>query len=200
MPALLDELKAAYSRTSLFGRVTTDAGNTSCQAMGRIVKHRWHYFGQIKGDHGGIYEEACRQLGHRRRQRAQASTSDSQNGKTVTYFVWRYDLTEQGWLQWTHARQLIRVQRVVHDPQTAQTTVGNRFYVSSQDSAGLTPRSALELSRAHWRCEDETHWTADVELQEDRRRLAWSPHPNGMRADPAGLLRDSSQGAQGGFF
>ena len=136
MPALLDELKAAYSRTKLFGRLTTDAGNTSAGVMERIVKHHWHYFGQIKGDHGAIYAEARRQLGHRRRQRAQASTSDSQNGKTVTYYVWRYDLTEQGWLQWTHARQLIRVQRVVHDPHTGQTTVGNRYYVSSQDPYG----------------------------------------------------------------
>lgn len=182
MPALLDELKAAYGRTGLMARVTTDAGNTSCGVMGRIVGQGWHYFGQIKRDHGAIHDEARRQLAHRRRQRAAASYSDSQNGKTVTYYVWHYDLTEQGWLQWTHARQLIRVQRVVLDPLTAQTTVGNRFYVSSQEPSGLTAKSALELSRAHWRCEDETHWTADVELQEDRRRLAWSRHPTGILA------------------
>ena len=36
--------------------------------MERIVKHHWHDFGQIKGDHGAIYAEARRQLGHRRRQ------------------------------------------------------------------------------------------------------------------------------------
>ena len=182
MPALLDELKAAYGRTGLITRLTTDAGNTSCGVMGRIVSHGWHYFGQIKRDHGAIHDEARRQLAHRRCQRAAASYSDSQNGKTVTYYVWRYDLTEQGWLQWTHARQLIRVERVVCDPHTGQTIVGNRFYASSQDPTGLTPRSALKLSRAHWRCEDETHWTADVELQEDRRRLAWSRHPTGILA------------------
>ena len=38
----------------------------------------------------------------------------------------------------------------------------------------------MSFSRAHWRCEDETHWTADAELGEDRRRLAWSRHPNGF--------------------
>jgi hypothetical protein len=43
----------------------------------------------------------------------------------------------------------------------------------------LSPQGALDLSRAHWRCEDETHWTADAELSEDRRQLAWSRHPHG---------------------
>ena len=33
-----------------------------------------------------------------------------------------------------------------------------------------------------WRCELETHWTANAELGEDRRRWAWSPDPNGVMA------------------
>jgi len=32
----------------------------------------------------------------------------------------------------------------------------------------------------HWRCEEETHWTCDAMLQEDRRQLAWSRHPDGV--------------------
>ncbi len=40
--------------------------------------------------------------------------------------------------------------------------------------------ACLKISRAHWRCENETHWSKDVMLQEDRRRLAWSRHPNGV--------------------
>ena len=31
----------------------------------------------------------------------------------------------------------------------------------------------------HRRCENNTHWTADAELMEDRRRPAWSRHPSG---------------------
>jgi hypothetical protein len=67
---------------------------------------------------------------------------------------------EQGWLKWTHARQLTRVQRVTEDPATGKKTVGNRTYVSSETPAALEPRAALRISRAHFRCEDETHWTA----------------------------------------
>jgi len=180
MVELLDELKAVYGRTRLFGRITTDAGNTSLAAMSKAIGHGWHYFAQIKSDLGDIYAEAERLLGDRRRQRAHASYSDAQNGKTVTYYLWRYDLTEQGWLKWTHARQLIRVQRVTEDLSTGKKTVGNRYYVSSETPAALEARAALMVSRAHWRCEDETHWTADAQMMEDRRRLAWSRHPNGI--------------------
>jgi predicted transposase YbfD/YdcC len=77
---------------------------------------------------------------------------------------------------------LIRVQRTAEDPKTGEITVGNRFYVSSKSPDALGTRSALKISRAHWRCENCTHWTADAELQEDRRRLAWSRHSGGALA------------------
>jgi hypothetical protein len=180
MPKLLDELKTVYGRSGLFRRITTDAGNTSLGAMSKAIEHGWHYFAQIKSEHGDLYAEAERLLGDRRRGRAQTSYGDTQNGKAVTYHLWRYDLTDQGWLQWTHARQLVRVQRIAEDPATGKKSIGNRYYVSSEPPSALQPRAALDVSRAHWRCEDETHWTADAEMQEDRRRLAWSRHPKGL--------------------
>ena len=180
MCKLLDELKEDYGRTRIFGRITTDSGNTSLAAMSKAIEHGWHYFAQMKSELGDIYAEAEQQLGERRRQRAHATYSDAQNGKAVTYYLWRYDLTEQGWLKWPHARQLIRVQRITEELATGKKTVGNRTYISSEAPAVLEPSAALRVSRAHWRCEDETHWTADAEMQEDRRRLAWSRHPNGI--------------------
>ena len=180
MAELLEELKEAYGRTRLFGRITTDSGNTSLGAMSKAIGHGWHYFAQMKSEIGDIYAEARRRLGNRRRQRAHASYSDAQNGKIITYTLWRTDLGEQGWLKWTHARQLIRVQRVTEDRDGGHKTVGNRYYISSEAPAALEPRAALRVSRAHWRCEDETHWTADAVMMEDRRRLAWSRHPNGI--------------------
>jgi len=180
MVELLDELAGAYGRTRLFGRITTDSGNTSHLAMSTAIGHGWHYFAQMKSDVGDIYAEAKRLLGRRPRQRAHATYSDAQNGKAVTYYLWCYDLGEQGWLKWTHARQLMRVQRVTEDLVSGKKTVGNRYYISSEMPAALGPRVALSVSRAHWRCENETHWTADAEMREDRRRLAWSRHPNGI--------------------
>jgi len=65
---------------------------------------------------------------------------------------------------------------------TAERTVGNRYYVTSLVPGDFGPKAALSTTRAHWRCELETHWTADAELAEDRRQLAWSRHPDGVLA------------------
>jgi len=182
MPALLAELKHDYGRTGLIHLVTTDAGNTSCGVMGKVVDHGWHYCAQIKSEHGDLYTEAERVLGPRRRARAVASYTDTENGERCTYHLWRYDLEGAGWLDWTHARQLLRVERIAEKPATGARTVGNRYYVTSLPPDGLGPKAALSTTRAHWRCEEETHWTADAELGEDRRRLSWSRHPHGVLA------------------
>lgn len=182
MPDLIDELKAAYGRTRLFQLVTTDAGNTSLKAADKIIGYGCDYFAQIKSVHGELHAEAKRVLSQRRKQRAHATYVDSQNGQVVTYHAWQYDLSKQGWLDWTHARLLLRVQRIAENPKTGEKSVGNRYYVSSKSREALGPRSALDISRAHWRVENCTHWTVDAELQEDRRRLAWSRHPHGVLA------------------
>jgi len=180
MPELLEELHTGYTRSSLITMVTTDAGNTSLKVAGLILKHRWDYFLQIKSEHGDLYTEAVAALASLSDERAGWTCGDTHNGKVVTYRVWQYDLTETGWLDWTHARQLVRVQRTAEDPTTGEVAVGDRFYVSNKTPAELRAKACGKLSKVHWRCENETHWTADVEVQEDRRRLAWSRHPKGV--------------------
>lgn len=180
MPDLLDELKGIYGRTRLFRRITTDAGNTSLRVAERTVETGCDYFCQIKSIHGELHAEAKRKLQRRSKAQAHASYADTQNGEVVTYYLWRTELGEQGWLDWTHARQIVRIQRIAEHPVTGRRSVGNRYYVLSESSDALGARSALAVSRAHWRCENNTHWTADAELMEDRRRLAWSHHPNGV--------------------
>ena len=180
MPELLEEVHTGYGRTALITMVTTDAGNTSLKVAGLIVGHGWDYFLQIKSGQGELDTEAVRALGSKSEQAADFCQSDTQNGKVVTYHLWQHDLSEQGWLSWTHARQVVRVQRVAEDPTTGQKTIGQRFYVCNKTPAQLRAKGGLKISRAHWRCENETHWTADAEEQEDRRRLAWSRHPNGV--------------------
>jgi len=181
LPDLLEELKAVYGRSRLFGLLTTDAGNTSVGAASQIVEAGWHYFAQIKSVHGELHGEAVRVLARRRKARAHATYSDTQNGQMVAYYLWRDDLSQHGWLNWTHARQIIRVQRIAEDPHTGEViSVGNRYYVTSLSVDEMSPKQALATSRAHWRCENETHWTDDAELAEDRRRHAWSRHPHGL--------------------
>ena len=181
MPELLAELHAAYGRTGLISRVTTDAGHTSLKVATQIHDdYRWDYFLQIKSGHRELYDEAVRALGDKTAPQADASIVDHPNGQVVTYRLWQHDRTEHGWLGWTHARQLVRVERTVEDPRTGETNVGNRFYVANRTPSELRAKPCLKISRAHWRCENETHWTTDTPLGEDRRRLAWSRHPNGV--------------------
>lgn len=73
----------------------------------------------------------------------------------------------------------MRIQRTAECQRTGEVTVGNRYYVTSLSPDALSPSSALSTCRAHWRCENNTHWTSDAELMEDRRRPAWSRHPQG---------------------
>ena len=130
---------------------------------------------------GDIHAEAVQSLGDKRPDRAGATYSDKQNGQLVTYHGWCQDLGDEGYLDWTHARQLVRVRRVAKDLSTGKTiSSGNRYYVSSLPVDALVLRRALDISRAHWRCENGTHWTSDAELGEDRRQLFWSRHPHGV--------------------
>ena len=64
------------------------------------------------------------------------------------------------------------------DP-TAASTVYTRPLTFTATTT-LKAKHCLAISRGHWRWENETHWTADTQLGEDRRRLHWSRHPNGV--------------------
>ena len=56
----------------------------------------------------------------------------------------------------------------------------------TQPGDGSSPSTAKRFRSSFLMCcstlENETHWTFDTELQEDRRRLAWSRHPHGVLA------------------
>ena len=138
------------------------------------------YFMQFKAEHGNLYQEATRVLGRRTETEADETYTDKQKGCVVTYHAYVYDLEGAGWLDWTHARQIVRVQRIVEDPKTGQIKIGNRYYVISKSPDHLPAMSCLWISRGHWRVENETHWSADSEFLEDRRRHAWSRHPAGV--------------------
>jgi predicted transposase YbfD/YdcC len=181
MPDLLAQVHKAYGRTGMIQMMTTDAGNTSLGTATLMVEqYGWDYFSQFKLEQGELHREARRVLDPRSEAEADATYGDSQNGMSVSYYLWQYDLGEDGWLNWSHARQVLRVRRVCEHSTTGRKTVGDRYYVCSKGVSELKSSDALAISRGHWRCEEETHWTADVVLNEDRRRLAWSRHPNGV--------------------
>ena len=112
---------------------------------------------------------------------ADETYTDKQQGKIVTYL--RLCLRPRRcWLRSTGLTlaPIIRIQRTAEDPTTGEIKVGNRYYVSSKSPEELSAMSCLWISRGHWRVENETHWSADTQFLEDRKRHAWSRHPIGV--------------------
>jgi len=156
-------------------------GNTSLASASKTIELGYHYFAQVKSPNGEIHDAAFSERSRNRRGRAHGTDADQQNGHTVAYHAWPHDLGEEGWLGWTHARQLVRIRRDVTDSVTGKLiSTGNRYYVTSLAVGSLNAQEAMKLSRAHWRCENNTHWTADAELGEDRVQHTWSKHPHGV--------------------
>ena len=173
------ELITAYRRTELFEVITADAGNCSLEHASLIHGHNLGYVLAIKEPAGEIYSEALRLLS--RHGQAQAETSETrwEKGTRVTHRLYRAPIA--GFLNWKHARQLVRVERSV-EHKSGEVTVGNRYFVTNLVPGRLKARGWLTLIRMHWRCENEGHWTADVIWKEDARRTPWIRVPQAVFA------------------
>lgn len=175
------QLVEAYGRTNLFEVVTADAGNT-CLALGDYLHGRdLGYVLAIKGPSGDIYQEALSRLSWLEPERCEVSVTERVKGTLVTWRLYRAQL-EGGHLGWGHARQLVRVERIVVDAHGKVERVGNRYFVTNLHTGRLAARGWLVLVRMHWRCENEGHWTADVVWNEDRRRKPWTTDPRAVYA------------------
>lgn len=174
----IEELLEAYRQTNIFDVITADAGLTCRELAERLDGADLGYVLGIKANHGSLYEEACLQLAYRDERQAEACVTERSHGKWVTYRLWRHR-TEEGWLDWSHARQVVRIQRIEEDDD-GEWREGNRYFVSNLPWGLLSGEQWLELIRRHWRCENNGHWTADVVWNEDRRRTPWTTDPNGL--------------------
>lgn len=182
----------AFGRTDLCAMFVMDAGNTCLKAADWLRAHGRDYFMTLKSNHGHLFKQAVALLGDAEQdvRPEDLRVWEHRGGKDVLYRIWQEPL-EQGFDSWGHARQLVRVERLVIGDEPADVSVGNRYYVSSKSLKQLSASVALRLSRVYWRCENEGHWTADVILEEDRLKGRLSRHPNGVLV--AGWLRMVAQ-------
>ena len=180
----LGALFDAYGRTNIVEMVTLDAGNATPSAARKLQRRDVDYLMAIKTPQGAIHQKAVDTLADKPGNQAETRIRYREDGKTVCYTVWTHRLDNK--LGWQGAAQVVRVERVVVDDD-GDTTVGNRFFVTSLDADELTSDEALKLVKAHWRCENNGHWTADAIWEEDAYRTPWTTHPDGILA--VGLLR-----------
>ncbi len=176
----LEALDRTYGRTDMLQRVTVDAGNMYRKTARKACKLGVEYFGALKeSSQGTLYDHAEARLGERSGHEANQAHIETRNGETVVYRIWTMPVAE-GTLGWKGARQLIRIQRVTVDNATEEVSVGERYFVSSEGPEELEALQAYRVARAHWRCENEGHWTADAISGEDARRTPWTTHPTGI--------------------
>ena len=176
-------LLKAYGRTGLVERITLDAGNATPKVAEKLTGCGVDYFMALKTGQGALYRHAKDLLEARLGRSAGHRVVVQERGKMICYTVWQAALADDHGFE--GARQVVRIERVVADDEDA--TVGNRYFVSSEGESALGAEEALKLARAHWRCENEGHWTADAIFDEDARRTPWTQHPDGVLV--VGLLR-----------
>jgi predicted transposase YbfD/YdcC len=174
-----EKLTAAYRRTDLFEVITADAGNASLKHAALIHGHDLGYVLAVKEPLAELHREALRLLADLGPDQAEVSETRRDRGARITHRLFR--VTIRGFLEWTHARQLVRVERTV-EHSDGNVTVGNRTFVTNLVPGRLDGRGWLTLVRMHWRCENEGHWTADVVWKEDARRTPWIRVPHAVYA------------------
>jgi len=174
-----EELIGAYRHTELFEVITADAGNTSLKHASLIHGQALGYVLAVKEPSAELHREALRLLGGLAHDEAKTAETRHERGCRITHRLYR--VTIRGFLDWTHARQLVRVERTV-EQKSGEVTVGNRYFVTNLVTGRLGGRGWLTLVRMHWRCENEGHWTADVVWKEDARRTPWIRAPQAVYA------------------
>lgn len=177
LPDFLNQLFSTYGRTELFEVIQGDAGNCSVGCATQIHEANYGYFLRIKSTHGDLYQEAVRRLDAG--DEPEYKVTRRERGADVTYRMWRVKKLG-GWLDWEHARQLIRIERIVKKPGE-DPQIGNRYFVTNLHCGRLkAPGKWVELARLYWRCENNNHWTCDVFFDEDARRTPWTTDPEAI--------------------
>jgi predicted transposase YbfD/YdcC len=70
------------------------------------------------------------------------------------------------------SRALVRIRSTRTVKKTGQTSVEDRYFLSSQELDERSPEGWIDLSRAHWAgVENRNHWRRDASLGEDGARL-----------------------------
>ena len=159
-----------------------DAGNCSLDAANWCADTGYDYLMGLKDNQPHLNEQALRLLGDEDTQVCEPlwrSAVELYQGRRIRHEV-RAFACPDGILQWGHARQLLRVRRTVKDPDGNVVSVGNRYFITSMPIARMDAEEAAKVVRAHWRCENEQHWTADMIWSEDARRTPLSRHPIGL--------------------
>jgi hypothetical protein len=177
-PEVLQALEATDA--AMIEIYSLDAGFCS-QANARLIAEtdKGYIFG-LKGNQPELFREAERVLGPQR-QPEQSSVWEPSQGDQIRYHLYRTTVME-AYLDWSHLKQVWRVEKEVCKGQTGQTERENRYYLTNLHLGRLKPAQILLIVRAHWAIENHGNWTLDVIWDEDSK--VWT----GCRHTSAGIV------------
>lgn len=152
--------------------VTIDAAGTQTAIAEKIVEKGGDYLLSVKANQPTLYDsmhEHFLGVGKLLNKFDCAETTDHRHGRDeirrawVSHAVEEVDSSER----WSGLTTFVRIEstRIVN----GQTSVENRFYISSRKS--MSAKQALAGVRGHWSIDNQLHWVLDVAFREDDCRV-----------------------------
>jgi hypothetical protein len=180
-------LVRAYPKR-MFQVVSTDAGMCSLSNAKVVIDAKKDYLFCIKMDQPTLLAEAQRLLSTKvasldaclRRHEVLAETVDIDGRYEVRRRLYLSD-EMAGYMDWSHLKTVLRVESIQVDIRTGvEVAHEDRYFISSLESASLTPEQWLYMVRQHWAVENQCHNTWETVFEEDE-------HP-WIVSDPQGAL------------
>jgi predicted transposase YbfD/YdcC len=185
----ITQIDEAYGRTGLIDVVTADAGMCSLENADAVEAQNLTYVFGLKGNQKSLHEAAqVLLLGKAAEQAPEAQTSwEKAHGTEIRRQLWRTPEL-QGFGNtvgtWEHLRQGWLVRQTTRN-KMGQKCVEDRYFVTNMLPGRATPKQMLALIRAHWRIENDTFNSLDVQWKEDS--TPWCAKGSALWA--LGLLR-----------
>jgi hypothetical protein len=148
----------------LFEIVTTDAGLTSIGNATRIHQANKAYVMALKGPQQELLAEAERLLGTLRKPEAETQRERYQ-GRWIYRRIFRSDEIA-GYNEWTHLRQVWRVEQIT-EYDCGKIEREQRYFLTSLTKGRLIAEQCLLVVRGHWRIENDCFETLDLQWNED---------------------------------
>jgi predicted transposase YbfD/YdcC len=164
--AFFNELVAAYGGGDLFEIVTMDAGIVSLANADCIHAANKAYVMALKGSQPELQAEAHRRLGSRDRKPDYETEVEVYQGRRVQRRLYR-TTDMAGYNDWTHLRQVWRVEKETRDTEGKLIETEDRYFLSSVPTGRLTSAQILLVVRGHWGIENDCFWTLDTQWRED---------------------------------
>jgi predicted transposase YbfD/YdcC len=163
--SFVDRMLDSYGdNNDLFEIISTDAGMTSKENAGHVHSKNKAYLMALKSPQQELFREAERLLSTRRKASAETPW-ERYRGKWVQRRLFRTN-EMAGYHDWTHLRQVWRVEQTTRD-DSGEIEKENRYFLTSLPWGRLNNEQCLLVVRSHWRIENDCFGTLDLQWDED---------------------------------